>query len=73
MWQAAEPLVLTDAERAALTRIVQGRNSPQKMVLRARIVLSAAQGQANNAMAKTLATNRLRRGLVESVPSLVGV
>lgn len=38
------PIVLSDAERAELGRVVRAHSSPQKLVLRARIVLLAAEG-----------------------------
>ena len=37
---------------------VRGRSTPQKLGLRARIVLLAAEGAANHAIAQTLGTNR---------------
>jgi transposase len=37
------PIVLSDAERAELERITRAHSSPQKLVLRARIVLLAAE------------------------------
>ncbi len=58
MWPSADPLPLTASQRNALRRLVQGRNTTQKMVLRARIVLRCAQGSANHAMARELGVNR---------------
>jgi transposase len=58
MWNAATPLVIFTADRERLSRLVRGRKTPQRLVLRARIVLLASEGFANHAIAKTLATNR---------------
>jgi len=58
MWNAAAPLVVFTADRERLSRLVRGRKTPQKLVLRARIVLLASEGFANHFIAKTLATNR---------------
>jgi transposase len=58
MWNAAAALTVSAEDREALTRLVRGRGTAQKMVLRARIVLLAEQGLANSAIARTLQTNR---------------
>ena len=58
MWKAASPLVVFPADREHLSRLVRGRKTPQKLVLRARIVLLASEGFANHAIARMLATNR---------------
>ncbi|MEX2337250.1 MAG: IS630 family transposase [Aquisalimonadaceae bacterium] len=58
MWNAAAPLALSAEDREQLRRLVRGRQTVQKMVLRARIVLLANQGLANCAIAKALETNR---------------
>ena len=58
MWNAAAPLVVFTPDRERLSQLVRGRKTPQKLVLRARIVLLASEGFANHAIAKTLATNR---------------
>jgi transposase len=58
MWQPAGALHLSDDQKAALARLVRGRNTPQQRVLRARIVLQCAEGFANHAIAKKLNINR---------------
>ena len=58
MWNAAAPLAISAEDREQLGRLVRGRATPQKMVLRARIALLAQQGLANRAIAKRLETNR---------------
>ena len=58
MWPSADALPLTAPQRNALHRLVRGRNTTQKMVLRAHIVLRCAQGLANHAMARELGVNR---------------
>lgn len=58
MWQPAAALRLSDQQRSSLQQWVRSRNSPQKIVLRASIVLHCAEGLANNAIAEKLHTNR---------------
>lgn len=58
MWQPAAALRLSDEQRCTLQQWVRSRNSPQKMVLRASIVLHGAEGLANHAIAEKLQTNR---------------
>jgi len=45
-------------DRPLLEALVRGRNTPQKVALRARIVLAAAEGQSNHRLAKELNTSR---------------
>ncbi|MGD0266134.1 MAG: helix-turn-helix domain-containing protein [Candidatus Methylomirabilota bacterium] len=57
--QVALPSVLTAAERApTLERWARGRRIPRRVVRRARIVLQAAAGLANAAIARALRTDR---------------
>lgn len=58
MWKSAERLSITKKDRQVLRKLASGRNTAQKVVLRARIVLGAAEGLANNALAKKLGTSR---------------
>src|SRR3990172_8402886 len=58
MWEPACALRLSDHHQAALTDLVRGRNTPQQMALRARIILHCAEGLANHAIAKKLNVNR---------------
>ena len=54
----ALPIVLTPAERATLERWARGRRVPRRLVRRARIVLRAAAGLSNAAIARALRTDR---------------
>ncbi len=58
MWKNAEPVAITMQDRRAVRKLASGRNTAQKVVLRAKIVLGAADGTANNALAKRLGTSR---------------
>lgn len=57
MPKRATPVVLSDAERAALERMVTRHRSEQQQALRARIVLAAAAGHCNIRIARDLAIN----------------
>src|SRR5436190_15295640 len=56
--RVAVPITLTDDEATALTKWSRGRATPARLVLRARIVLRAAQGMTNAAIAEELGTDR---------------
>jgi transposase len=58
MWKPADPLSLSVDQRLTLSNWIRGRATPQKLALRARIILMAAEGQANYAIAGTLRINR---------------
>ncbi len=58
MWKHAELLPVSAKDKRRLQRLARNGNTPQKIVLRARIVLGAARGQSNNALAKALGTTR---------------
>lgn len=58
MWTSAERLQLSDQDLRTLRAWVAARNTPQKVVLRSRIVLLAHRGLANNAIAQQLAISR---------------
>ena len=49
---------MTSEQRAALERWVRGRTTPQRLLLRSRIVLLAADGHSNAAIAKRVGTTR---------------
>ncbi len=57
MPKRATKVVLTEKEQEALTRISRRYRSEQQVALRARIVLAAAQGQSNAAIARELKIN----------------
>ena len=61
---------LSEAERAEVTALIRGRNTPQKVVLRARIVALTADGVATSEIVEQLKTThptvtRWRRRFVE--------
>ncbi len=58
MWTVPDALPLTDEQRRTLETWVAARNTPQKVVLRSRIVLMAAEGKANRRIARDLRTSR---------------
>jgi hypothetical protein len=49
--QVAKSIVLTDHERTALTKWARGRSAPARLVLRAKIVLAAANSELNKNIA----------------------
>jgi len=58
MWNVPDALVLTEEQRRTLQTWVAARNTPQKIVFRAHIVLLAAEGQPNRRIAQQLRTSR---------------
>jgi len=54
MARPATPIALTEDDRAALTSWVRASTSEQRLVLRARIILAAAEGQATQDIAAAL-------------------
>jgi len=58
----APTIELTDEDRQTLDRWSRGRSTPARLVLRASIVLNAAEGIANNLIAEKLGTDRLLVG-----------
>ena len=58
MWKPARALRVSPADREWLEALVQGGKTPQRVVLRARIVLGAAAGQSNNGLAHELGISR---------------
>jgi len=58
MWTAAEPLSVLPEDRQILERWVRAPSMPQNLVLRARLVLMAAEGAANNRIAAELGVTR---------------
>lgn len=53
----ASALRVNDGDRRQLTQLMGARNAPQGIVLRARIVLGAADGVGNKVLARQLATS----------------
>jgi len=58
----AAELILEEAERTQLSSIVRSRSMPAALSVRARIVLSAAAGHSNNAIAQQLQLTQMTVG-----------
>jgi transposase len=56
--RVAKPIELTDDERTVLLQWARGRNTPARLVLRAKIVLAAAEGKENNVISTDLSCTR---------------
>ena len=56
--RVARPITLTDTDRATLTKWSRGRRTSARLVLRAKIVLAAAEGRENKDIAAELGTTR---------------
>jgi len=61
--RVAPKIVLADEIRQTLERWSRGRSTPARQVLRAKIVLAAAEGKENQAIAEELETDRMLVGL----------
>src|SRR5659263_325863 len=58
MWNAATPLTMTDEQSLTLKAWARAPITPQGIALRAKIVLLATDGVANNRIATELGTTR---------------
>lgn len=58
MWLAALALKLKASDRRELLRLMAAATTPQRVAFRARVVLLAADGWSNSAIARELATSR---------------
>jgi len=58
MWNAATPLTMTDEQHRTIEAWCRAPNTPQGIALRAKIVLLAAEGAANNRIATELGITR---------------
>ena len=58
MSRTSLPVVLSDAETIRLEQWIRAGSTPQQVVLRARIILSAAQGQSDKTTAVALGIRR---------------
>ena len=58
MWTAARPVSITEAHRRTLEQWLRAQRTPQQVALRARIILMAAEGAANNRVASELGVSR---------------
>lgn len=58
MWESSAALAVTPENRKELERLVRSGKTEQRHALRARIILGAADGKSNNALAVELGTSR---------------
>ncbi|MGB8953440.1 MAG: hypothetical protein WCC06_12340 [Candidatus Aminicenantales bacterium] len=58
MWKPADILPMTQQQRRTLESWINAKTTPQRVVMRSRICLAAAQGQFNNAIGKSLGVSR---------------
>jgi len=58
MWKPAEKLVIDAADRRLLETWTRAHNAPQSVAMRCQVVLLAADGLANNAIASALGISR---------------
>jgi len=58
MWNPPAALSLTVEQKQTLQSWINARNTPQKIVFRARLILLAGEGHANRQIARTLGTSR---------------
>ena len=58
MWEAAPALRVSPEDRQWLEALIRSGKTPQRVALRARIVLGAAEGRANHALARELGISR---------------
>src|SRR5260370_16537134 len=58
MWTSSSALAATPESREELERIARSGKTEQRVARRARIVLGAADGKSNNALARELGTSR---------------
>jgi transposase len=58
MWQSADAVVLSPEHRRVLETWLRAHSTPQSVAARCRIILKAADGVSNNAIAKQLGVSR---------------
>jgi transposase len=58
MWKKADTLLMTEGQRRTIETWVRAKKTPQRIILRSRICLLAAEGISHNAIAKRLNTSR---------------
>ncbi len=59
MWNKASPIQLSAEDKLLLEKWVRAHKAPPSVVLRSKIILAAAEGHANNRIAKDLGTTRM--------------
>src|SRR6266498_3260406 len=57
-WAPAEALTVSDEQLAELRRLIRAPKTPQKVVMRAKVALAAAEGRSNSAIASELGISR---------------
>jgi len=58
MWKSSAAVAITSEDRRELERLVRSGKTEQRVALRARIILGAAEGKSSNALAIELKTSR---------------
>jgi transposase len=58
MWKKADALIMTDEDRRTIEAWLRAKKTPQRILLRSRICLLAAEDISHNAIAKRLNTSR---------------
>src|SRR4030043_335850 len=58
MWKKADALLMTEEQRKTIEAWVRAKKTPQRIILRSRISLMAAEDVSHNAIAKRLNTSR---------------
>jgi transposase len=58
MWKKAEAVIMTEEQQRTLEAWARAKKTPQRIVLRSRICLLAAEGTTHSAIAKSLDTSR---------------
>ena len=58
MWNSSAALAVTPEDKEELERLVRSGKTEQRVAFRARIILGAASGTSNHALAATLNTSR---------------
>lgn len=58
MSRTSIPVILTEAERVRLEQWIRAGSTPQQVVLRARVILAAAAGESDKAIAAALRVRR---------------
>jgi transposase len=58
MWKKADALLMTEEQQRTIEAWVRAKKTPQRIILRSRICLLAAEGISHNAIAKKLSTSR---------------
>ena len=69
--RVAQTITLTDEERAVLVKWSRGRSTPTRLVLRAKIVLAAAEGRENKDIAEDLVTHLMSQGSDLPQPAVI--